>query len=69
MNHIARLTNSLNAAQAALQAKGEVIQAFRVHLNLDKFRGFDRDGNPKEWIATRDVLAWLTTIADAGGEA
>ena len=66
MNHIVRLTADLSAATNALLATAETIQAFRVHLDLDKFKGFDLDGSPRGWISTQDVLAWLTSIADAG---
>lgn len=66
MNHIARLTADLATAQIKLRAKHEAIQAFRVHLDLDKFRGFEADGNSREWIAPRDVLAWLAAISGAG---
>ena len=66
MNHIVRLTTDLSAANNALLATAETIQAFRIHLDLDKFKGFDVDGSPKAWIATHDVLAWLRSIADAG---
>ncbi|MEO9191634.1 MAG: hypothetical protein ABI224_16760 [Acetobacteraceae bacterium] len=67
MNHIARLRHDLAAALTTLQARAEAIQAFRVHLAGDKFAGFEADGGRRDWIATRDVLAWLTTIADAEG--
>jgi hypothetical protein len=38
MNHIARLQTDLSAARAAITARDEAIQAFRVHLDSDKFR-------------------------------
>ena len=65
MNHIARLQSDLATANAALAAKTEAIQAFRVHLSTEKFRGFEADGSRKDWIATKDVNAWLTRISDA----
>lgn len=43
----------------------EAIQAFRVHLASDKFAGFDPDGDRRDWIATRDVYAWLSRIEEA----
>lgn len=67
MNHIARLQQDLGAAHATLQAKAEALQAFRVHLTGQKFAGFDADGSRRDWIATGDVLGWLTSIADAEG--
>ena len=66
MNHIARLQTDLSAATAAIAARDEAIQAFRVHLDGDKFRGVETDGARKDWIAVVDVLAWLTIIKDAG---
>ena len=65
MNHIARLQADLASTRAALHAKVESIQAFRVHLASDKFAGFDPDGSRRDWIATRDVNAWLSRIAEA----
>ncbi len=67
MNYIARLQAELAAANATIAAKSEAIQAFRVHLSSEKFTGFEPDGSRKDWIATRDVNAWLTRIAEADG--
>jgi hypothetical protein len=65
MNHITRLQTDLAAAQAALAAKNQAIQDFRVHLDGEKFRGFGNDGSRKDWIAIADVLAWLAVIKSA----
>ena len=65
MNYIARLQAELAAAQAALSAKAEAVQEFRVHLAGDKFAGIEPDGNRKDWIAVSDVHAWLALIAAA----
>ena len=65
MNHIARLQTDLADARADLRGKAETIQAFRVHLASDKFAGFDPNGGRRDWIATRDVHAWLSRIAEA----
>ena len=67
MNHIARLQADLAAANAALEAKAEAIQEFRVHLAGDKFAGTEADGSRKDWIATSDVNAWRARIAAAEG--
>ena len=67
MNHIAQLQADLAAANAALEAKAEAIQEFRVHLAGDKFAGTEADGSRKDWIATSDVNAWLARIAAAEG--
>jgi hypothetical protein len=67
MNYIARLQADLAAAKAALEAKAEAIQEFRIHLAGDKFAGTDADGSRKDWIATSDVNAWLARIAAAEG--
>ncbi len=69
MNHITRLTEDLTAARTELRAMNEALQAFRIHLDLDKFRGVGVDGTPNTWIGIRDVFAWIDTIADAGREA
>ena len=68
MNYIARLQAELAAADAALEAKAEAIQEFRVHLAGDKFAGTAPDGSRKDWIATSDVNAWLARITAAAGE-
>ena len=68
MNHIARLQSDLARAQAALAATAEAIQAFRIHLAGDKFAGTDADGSRKDWIAVRDVHAWLAHIGSVGHE-
>jgi hypothetical protein len=65
MNDIARLQTDLASARAELRLKAEIIQEFRVHLASDKFAGFDPDGGRRDWIATRDVHAWLTRIVEA----
>jgi hypothetical protein len=66
MNHIARLQTDLATAKAEVTAKNEVLQAFRVHLDGEKFHGVDADGSRKDWIAVADVLAWISIIKNAG---
>lgn len=66
MNHITRLHAELSAARAVIAAEDGAIQAFRVHLHGEKFRGVEADGSRKDWIAIADVLAWMTIIKDAG---
>ncbi|PPQ34085.1 hypothetical protein [Rhodopila globiformis] len=66
MNYIARLQDELASVNAALVAKADAIQEFRVHLAGDKFAGFETDGGRKDWIAVADVNAWLARIAAAG---
>ncbi len=66
MNYIARLQEELASVNAALVAKADAIQEFRVHLAGDKFAGFEPDGDRKDWIAVADVNAWLARIAAAG---
>ena len=66
MNNIARLQTDLAAAQAALAAKAETIQEFRVHLDGSKFSGTDPSGSRRDWIAVTDVLRWLAHISAAG---
>ncbi|MBW4025516.1 MAG: hypothetical protein HIU92_20740 [Proteobacteria bacterium] len=66
MNHIHALTTRATAAEAAVAAKDEEIQRFRIHLSGPKFQGTDLDGGRKDWIAVADVLAWLALIKSAG---
>lgn len=61
MNHIARLTDDLAGARARIERIEDAVQAFWAHLATDKFAGFEPDGGRKDWIATRDVEAWLAT--------
>ena len=66
MNYSARLQEELAGANAALAAKAEALQEFRVHLAGDKFAGFEPDSGRKDWIAVGDVNAWLARISAAG---
>jgi hypothetical protein len=65
MNHIVRLQSELFAARAALAATDDAVQEFLVHLNGEKFCGFETDGSRKDWIAVADVLRWISVIKDA----
>jgi hypothetical protein len=65
MNYISRLQADLAATQSSLAAKERAIQEFRIHLDGEKFKGLEEDGSRKDWIATKDVLAWLTLIWEA----
>ena len=62
MNHILRLQEDLACADAELAAKREMLQAFRAHLIMPKFAGYEPDGSRRDWIGVGDVDAWLTTI-------
>jgi hypothetical protein len=66
MNHIHALTARVADAEAAVAAKDEVIERFRVHLSGAKFHGADLDGDRKDWIAVADAFAWLALIKSAG---
>ena len=66
MNHIVRLQTELSNARAELDAKAEALQAFRVHLHTAKFASPGPGGERRDWIATSDVLAWLSNIVSAG---
>jgi hypothetical protein len=66
MNYIARLQGELVELQGQLQAKDEAVRAFRAHIASDKFSGFDQDGSRRDWIAVRDVDAYLLEIIAAG---
>ena len=67
-NYIIRLQGEAISAQAKNVATEQAIQAFRMHLQGEKFQGFEPDGSRKDWIAVSDVLAWLTIIKDAALE-
>ena len=70
MNHIHRLRAERDQARATVCALTDAVHAFRAHLLLPKFQGFDVDGDRKDWIATSDVLARLQEIVtiDAGDQ-
>ncbi len=65
MNHIIRLQSEVARLQGALCAKDEALRVFRAHLTSEKFQGFETDGSRKDWIAIRDVDAWLNHIIGA----
>jgi len=66
MNYIARLQADLAAAQAEAAAKTEIARALRAHLSSEKFCGTDPDGCRSDWIAVRDVDAWMVRLLTAG---
>jgi len=66
MNYIARLQAELAAAQAEAAAKTEIARDLREHLVCAKFCGIDPDGSRRDWIAVRDVDAWMVRLLTAG---
>ena len=66
MNHIARLQADLASAQAEAAAKTEIVREFRAHILGDKFCGTDADGSRRDWIAVRNVDAWMVRLLTAG---
>jgi len=65
MNYIARLQTELAAAQAEVTAKTRVASELRVHLVSEKFCGTEPDGSRRDWIAVRDVDAWMVRLLTA----
>ncbi len=63
MNHIQRLTQERDEAQAKVKAMEEEIAAFRKHLASSKFWSTDTQRN--DWISTADVNRWLDNIQNA----
>jgi len=66
MNYIARLQAELAAAQAEAAAKTGIARELRAHLASEKFCGTDPDGSRRDWIAVRDVDAWMVRLLTAG---
>jgi len=66
MNHIARLQADLAAAQAEAAAKTEICRELRAHLTSAKFCGTEPDGSRRDWIAVRDVDAWMVRLLTTG---
>lgn len=62
MNYINRLELDNFDIKAKLAAAKQEIEEFRSHLNLPKFQGVESDGGRKDWIATGDVLSYLSNI-------
>jgi len=62
VNHIVRLQADLAAARAEAAAKTEIARALRAHLVSEKFCGTDPDGSRRDWIAVRDVDAWMVRL-------
>ncbi len=67
MNHIARLQADLASARADAAARTEIVREFRAHILDDKFCGTDPDGSRRDWIAVRDVDAWMVRLLMTGG--
>jgi hypothetical protein len=61
MNHITRLTNTVNTLVLDAETRAERIAEFRAHLASPKF-GPQQDGTRGDWIATADVQRWLNYI-------
>ncbi len=66
MNHIVRLQVDVAAARAEAAAKTEIARALRAHLSSEKFCGTGPDGCRRDWIAVRDVDAWMVRLLTAG---
>lgn len=62
MNHIQRLTQERTELLTNRHIAIEDLQEFRAHLLSAKFQGVDADGDRKDWIATSDVLARLSSV-------
>jgi len=62
MNYIKKLEKQTDDREVLIQKMVERIHLFKAHLNSDKFKGTDLDGERKDWISVNDVLAWLNTI-------
>jgi hypothetical protein len=65
MNSIQRLIQDQSEKQQRIDAALQTITDFRVHLDLDKFKGHDSDGARKDWIAVQDVRDRLTQLEAA----
>jgi hypothetical protein len=65
MNSLQRLIQDQSEKQQRIDAALQAITDFRLHLDLDKFKGHDSDGQRKDWIAKADVLARLTQLEAA----
>lgn len=61
-NYIKRLQSDVTKRESTLENLATWKQAFRAHLELDKFKGVDSSGERKDWIATSDVLKWLESM-------
>ncbi len=66
MNHIARLQADLASARADAAARTEIVREFRAHILGPKFCGTDPDGSRRDWIAVRDVDAWMVRLLTTG---
>lgn len=62
MNVIQRLRADNAMLRAQLDAYADGFALLRKHLDSDKFKGVDVDGNRKDWISVDDVLRWLACI-------
>ena len=69
MNHIQRLQEEVRRLRLQQQATDHMLHAFRSHLSLPKYAAVQQDGERGDWIATADVLRWLSIIEGAKDDA
>lgn len=62
MGYINVLQKKVEALEGRSTQAQHLIQQFRQHLDIAKFKGVDQNGERKDWIATADVEAWLRNI-------
>ncbi len=65
MNYITRLQEELTNERARLAATRDAIGNLRLHLQGEKFQGYEADGSRRDWIATGDVWRWSELILAA----
>jgi len=62
MNYIKQLEARNRDKIAKLDAVQDELLEFRLHLALPKFRGYDEDGDRKDWISVSDVHDWIDRV-------
>ena len=62
MNVVQRLRADNAELRAQLEAYADGFTLLRAHLDSDKLKGVDLDGDRKDWISVDDVRRWLACI-------
>lgn len=62
MNYIKKLEMENADLREVISYAQETVQRYREHLELPKFKGYEENGDRKDWIATGDVDLMMRTL-------
>jgi hypothetical protein len=64
MNYIYQLQSDIETLNADAITRADRTREFREYLLSAKFHPIQQDGSRGDWIATSDVMNWLSYIED-----